>query len=95
MTFEIYPSECLLLRGEDTCRRWTEYRFVPRRKAVELTETGYLKIRQPMSPIRVSSTLATLTEDKKRLIFHNGNQYDAETVFLMARNNHKDVKFVP
>ncbi len=94
MTIDIYPSECTLHQGDYVAARWIEYRFRERPKVAARTETGFVKVREPLTPIGVKAHFASLSDDKKWLTLADGHRYDAETVLAMAKIGKKGMSVI-
>ena len=95
MIVTIYPSECILSKGDYVCSRWIEHRFIRRETARFLTDTGYIKVRNEMPAIRINAPLAKLTQDGRRLTLPGGHDTDPETVLQMARIGKHGMKILP
>lgn len=97
MIVTIYPSECILFKGDYVCSRWIEHRFTHRETKRQLTDNGFIKVRNEMPPIRINieSPMSRLTTDRRRLTLPSGHDTDAETVLHMARIGKHGMKVLP
>jgi len=95
MIVTIYPSECILFKGDYVCSRWIEHRFIHRPTSRLLTDTGFIKVRNEMPTVRIYAALAKLTQDGRRLTLPSGHDTDAGTVLLMARIGKHGMKVLP
>jgi len=94
MIIVIYPSICTLYQGDYVASQWTEYRYYDRPKLAARTDTGFIKVREPLRPLGVKAHFATLSEDGRWAKLVDGKLYDAEHVLCMARIGKKGMKVV-
>jgi len=95
MIITIYPSTCTLYQRDYIASQWTEYRYFDRPKMATRSDTGFVKVREPMRPLGVKAHFATLSEDGRWATLVDGHRYDAEHVLCMARIGKKGMCVVP
>lgn len=93
MIINIYPSRCTLYQGDYVATEWIAYSYDEKPKLATRTETGFVKVRDPLPPIGIKAHFARLIEGGQWVKLMDGHLYCAWHLYLFAEASKKGVRF--